>query len=54
MPPKANCKIKRDYEKRAYKWRHMAEAFFGKKKGVLELSPSATKRPFGPHQAHSS
>ena len=34
IPPKANRTIKRDYDKHAYKWRHMAEKPLRQSKGV--------------------
>ena len=30
IPPRANRKVPRDYDKHAYKWRHLVENFFAK------------------------
>lgn len=40
IPPKANRKIKRDYDRHAYKWRHLVENFFGK---IKEFRAIATR-----------
>jgi transposase len=40
IPPKANRTIKRDYDKHAYKWRHMVENFFAK---IKEFRAIATR-----------
>ena len=40
IPPKANRKIKRDYDRHAYKWRHLIENFFAK---IKEFRAIATR-----------
>ena len=40
IPQKANRKIKRDYDKHAYKWRHMVENFFAR---IKEFRAIATR-----------
>lgn len=40
IPPKANRKIKRDYDKEACKWRHMVENYFAK---IKEFRGIATR-----------
>ena len=40
IPPKANRKIKRDYDKHAYRWRHLVENFFAK---IKEFRAIATR-----------
>lgn len=40
IPPKANRKVKRDYDKHTYKWRHLIENFFAK---IKEFRAIATR-----------
>lgn len=40
IPPKANRKVTRDYDKHAYKWRHLVENFFAK---IKEFKAIATR-----------
>lgn len=40
IPPKANRKLLRDYDKHAYKWRHLKENFFAK---INEFRAIATR-----------
>ena len=40
IPPKANRKFLRDYDKHAYKWRHLIENFFAK---IKEFRAIATR-----------
>lgn len=40
IPPKANRKVLRDYDKHAYKWRHLIENFFAK---IKEFRAIATR-----------
>ena len=43
IPPKANRKIKRDYDKHAYRWRHLVENFFCKLKEFKRIALRADK-----------
>ena len=40
IPPKANRQVPRDYDKHAYKWRHLIENFFAK---IKEFRAIATR-----------
>ena len=40
IPPKANRKIQRDYDKDMYKWRHLVENYFAK---IKEFRGIATR-----------
>ena len=43
IPPKANRKFLRDYDKHAYKWRHLIENFFCKLKEFKRIAMRACK-----------
>ena len=40
IPPKANCKAQRYYDKHVYKWRHLVENYFAK---IKEFRGIATR-----------
>ena len=40
IPPKANRRVQRDYDKEAYKWRHLVENYFAK---IKEFRGIATR-----------
>ena len=46
LPPKANRKVLRDYDKHAYKWRHLIENFFAKIKEFRAIATRYEKTAF--------
>ena len=43
IPPKANRQVPRDYDKHAYKWRHLIENFFAKIKEFRAIAVTGAK-----------